>query len=199
VLSRLFSQKAGEPATFDMVVRGRPIEIAVRRNAAARRITLRVKNPTGQVVLTLPKRVPLVHGRSFALRQVDWIADRLQSVPEAVPFARGKIIPLRGVPHRLVWRGVRGVTRNVGHEPGRVRVVGEGGALARQLARYLRRREIICSGDPASSRCRLDGDDLASLIVTAGGARAAEDAPSDLIEAEDQARAERAGLWQRER
>ncbi|ACK81640.1 PBP1A family penicillin-binding protein [Methylorubrum extorquens] len=78
-------------------------------------------------------------------------------------------------------------------------VVGEGGALARQLARYLRRREIICSGDPASSRCRLDGDDLASLIVTAGGARAAEDAPSDLIEAEDQARAERAGLWQRER
>ncbi|CAX22333.1 Penicillin-binding protein 1A [Methylorubrum extorquens DM4] len=78
-------------------------------------------------------------------------------------------------------------------------VVGEGGALARQLARYLRRREIICSGDPASARCRLDGDDLASLIVTAGGARAAEDAPSDLIEAEDQARAERAGLWQRER
>ncbi|MCP1551392.1 MULTISPECIES: PBP1A family penicillin-binding protein [Methylorubrum] len=78
-------------------------------------------------------------------------------------------------------------------------VVGEGGALARQLARYLRRREVICSGDPASVRCRLDGDDLASLIVTAGGARAAEDAPSDLVEAEDQARAERAGLWQRER
>ena len=78
-------------------------------------------------------------------------------------------------------------------------VVGEGGALARQLARYLRRREVICSGDPSSARCRLDGDDLAALIVTAGGARASEDAPPDLIEAEDQARAERAGLWQRER
>ena len=78
-------------------------------------------------------------------------------------------------------------------------IVGEGGALARQLARYLRRREVICSGDPSSARCRLDGDDLAALIVTAGGARASEDAPPDLIEAEDQARAERAGLWQRER
>ncbi|MDV2986409.1 UNVERIFIED_CONTAM: PBP1A family penicillin-binding protein [Methylobacteriaceae bacterium AG10] len=78
-------------------------------------------------------------------------------------------------------------------------VVGEGGALARQLARYLRRREVICSGDPSSARCRLDGDDLAALIVTAGGARASEDAPPDLVEAEDQARAERAGLWQRER
>ena len=77
-------------------------------------------------------------------------------------------------------------------------VVGERGALARQLARYLRRREVVCSGE-AEMRCRLDGDDLAALIVTAGGARATEDAPPDLVEAEDQARAERAGLWQRER
>jgi penicillin-binding protein 1A len=77
-------------------------------------------------------------------------------------------------------------------------VIGEGGALARQLARYLRRREVVCSGD-TEMRCRLDGDDLAALIVTAGGARATEDAPPDLVEAEDQARAERAGLWQRER
>ncbi|MFF8800933.1 MULTISPECIES: PBP1A family penicillin-binding protein [unclassified Methylobacterium] len=102
---------------------------------------------------------------------------------------------LRGVPE-IVDTGtlaIRGRTVRL------LGVVGEGGALARQLARYLRRREIICSGDPASARCRLDGDDLASLIVTAGGARASDDAPSDLIEAEDQARAERAGLWQRER
>lgn len=84
-------------------------------------------------------------------------------------------------------------------------VDGEGGALARQLARYLRRREVICApeagGDAgaAALRCRIDGDDLASLILTAGGARAAEDAPADLLAAEEQARSERAGLWRRER
>ncbi|TXN20249.1 PBP1A family penicillin-binding protein [Methylobacterium sp. WL9] len=80
-------------------------------------------------------------------------------------------------------------------------VSGEGGALARQLARYLRRREVACAPDPAGGamRCRIDGDDLASLILTAGGARATEDAPQDLLEAEDQARSERAGLWSRER
>lgn len=142
VLSPFFSQKAGEPATFDMIVRGRPIEIAVRRNAAARRITLRVKNPTGQVVLTLPKRVPLTHGQSFALRQVDWIADRLATVPEAVPFVRGKIIPLRGVPHRLVWRGVRGITKIEPHEPGRVRTIGVYGPeehFSRRVLDFLKR------------------------------------------------------------
>src|ERR1700754_2010732 len=75
VLRRLFSHEAHEPASFDVIVRGRPVEVAVRRNAAARRITLRVKNATGQVVLTLPKRASLVHGQDFASRQVDWIAD----------------------------------------------------------------------------------------------------------------------------
>ena len=82
-------------------------------------------------------------------------------------------------------------------------VEGEGGALARQLARYLRRREVSCaapSGTDTGSgllRCQIDGDDLASLILTAGGARAAEDAPADLLAAEEQARSERAGIWGR--
>jgi endonuclease YncB( thermonuclease family) len=111
--------------------------------------------------------------------------------PASTP-ATGEV---RGVPE-VVDTGTLTIRGRTVHLLG---VVGEGGALARQLARYLRRREVVCSGDPASSRCRLDGDDLAALIVTAGGARASEDAPSDLIEAEDQARAERAGLWQRER
>lgn len=102
---------------------------------------------------------------------------------------------VRGVPE-VIDTGTLSIRGRTVHLLG---VVGESGALARQLARYLRRREVVCSGDPTALRCRLDGDDLAALIVTAGGARATEDAPSDLVEAEDQARAERAGLWQRER
>ncbi|WP_027172225.1 PBP1A family penicillin-binding protein [Methylobacterium sp. 10] len=87
-------------------------------------------------------------------------------------------------------------------------VDGERGALARQLARYLRRRDVVCApaanggadeAQPTGLRCQIDGDDLASLILTAGGARASEDAPSDLLAAEEQARSERAGLWRRER
>ena len=71
--------------------------------------------------------------------------------------------------------------------------------LARQLASYLRRREVVCTGvsDSATARCRIEGDDLAALILAAGGARASEDAPADLLGAEEQARAERVGLWGR--
>jgi penicillin-binding protein 1A len=78
-------------------------------------------------------------------------------------------------------------------------VDGERGHLARQLANYLRRREVVCTGvsESATARCRIEGDDLAALILAAGGARAAEDAPPDLLGAEEQARAERVGLWGR--
>ncbi|MDP4001992.1 PBP1A family penicillin-binding protein [Methylobacterium sp. NEAU K] len=78
-------------------------------------------------------------------------------------------------------------------------VVGERGHLARQLASYLRRREVVCGGgaDGAASRCQIEGDDLAGLILAAGGARASDDAPPDLLGAEEQARAERVGLWGR--
>lgn len=78
-------------------------------------------------------------------------------------------------------------------------VEGEGGALARQLARYLRRREVVCALGGDGMRCRIEGDDLAALILAAGGARATENAPPDLLAAEEQARAERVGLWGRER
>ena len=58
---------------------------------------------------------------------------------------------------------------------------------------------MVCSGvsDGPTARCRIEGDDLAGLILAAGGARASEDAPPDLLGAEEQARAERVGLWGR--
>ncbi|MGU3540197.1 PBP1A family penicillin-binding protein [Methylobacterium sp. A54F] len=103
----------------------------------------------------------------------------------------------RGVPEvidtgTLAFRGK--VVRLAGVE-------GEGGALARQLARYLRRREVTCgaAAEDGGQRCQLDGEDLASLILAAGGARASDSAPADLLAAEEQARSERAGLWRRER
>ena len=75
-------------------------------------------------------------------------------------------------------------------------IQGEGGRLATQLARFLRRREVVC--DPAQGdarRCHLGGEDLSEMILAAGGARARPDAPPDLLSAEEQARASRLGIW----
>ncbi|GJE10736.1 MULTISPECIES: PBP1A family penicillin-binding protein [Methylobacterium] len=105
-------------------------------------------------------------------------AGEVRGVPEVIDTGT---LTLRGRPVRLLG------------------VEGERGHLARQLASYLRRREVVCTGvsDSATARCRIEGDDLAALILAAGGARASEDAPADLLGAEEQARAERVGLWGR--
>ena len=88
-----------------------------RRRPTAKRITLRVSNATGEVVLTIPERTDLDIAQRFADSHGDWIATRLAKVPTRVTFEPGALVPLRGVPHRIVhWSSVRGVDAG-DHEP----------------------------------------------------------------------------------
>ena len=71
-----------------------------------------------------------------------------------------------------------------------------GGRAARELARYLRRRDVTCSpADGATYRCSVDGDDLATTILANGGSEATPDAPPDLAAAQQAAQEERRGIW----
>jgi penicillin-binding protein 1A len=67
----------------------------------------------------------------------------------------------------------------------------------RALARFLRRREVICepSGTPDHYRCNVEGQNLSQVILSNGGARAAPDAAAELLAAEDEARSARLGIW----
>ena len=80
-------------------------------------------------------------------------------------------------------------------------VEGLDGRFARELGRFLRRRDITCepTGPAEIHRCQVDGQDLSTVILAAGGARAAADAPPEMVQAEDEARASRSGLWRRRR
>jgi membrane peptidoglycan carboxypeptidase len=79
-------------------------------------------------------------------------------------------------------------------------VEGEGGRGARELARFLRGREVVCEpvvGGGDAHRCNVNGDDLSETILLNGAARATPEATPELVAAEDRARAERVGLWRR--
>ncbi|MEH3146890.1 MAG: PBP1A family penicillin-binding protein [Methylobacterium frigidaeris] len=80
-----------------------------------------------------------------------------------------------------------------------VGVDGLGGRNARELGRYLRRRDVACTpaGEGDGFRCILDGQDLSELILFNGGGRAAADATPELLAAEEQARSNRIGIWRR--
>lgn len=86
--------------------------VAVKRRATARRFTLRVSNATGEVAMSVPERADIVLARHFAQAHAGWIATRVAKLPGRVAFSAGALVPVRGVPHRIVhWSSVSGPTR----------------------------------------------------------------------------------------
>ena len=83
--------------------------IRLRRHRRARRYTLRIHPSDREAILTIPPRGTIAEAKDFAQRHGGWIAARLGRLPKAAPFLPGTVVPLRGVPHRLVHRaGERG-------------------------------------------------------------------------------------------
>jgi predicted metal-dependent hydrolase len=79
---------------------GAPLTVRTSRNT--RRMSLRVNAPEGEVVLVLPPGVAAAKGLLFLLEKRDWIATRRATLPARVPFAEGTLVPLFGVPHRIL-------------------------------------------------------------------------------------------------
>jgi predicted metal-dependent hydrolase len=100
-----------DPPHLEVAYAGRSFRVALKRRPTARRITLRVSNATGEVVLTLPEHAELGAARRFADAHGGWIASRLERVPRRVAFKHGATVPFRGVPHRVAhWSNIGGGT-----------------------------------------------------------------------------------------
>lgn len=80
--------------------------VEVRRHPRARRLTLRVSRTRRAVIVTLPEQCDLGEAGTFLHRHIDWVRERLGTIPEPVPFVDGATIPLRGEPHRIVCTGM---------------------------------------------------------------------------------------------
>jgi hypothetical protein len=82
-----------------------PVE--VRRHPGARRLTLRVSRTRRAVIVTLPVQCDLGEAGSFIDRNIEWVRERLSSIPMPVPLADGVLMPLRGEFHSVVFTGKR--------------------------------------------------------------------------------------------
>jgi predicted metal-dependent hydrolase len=105
----LLYRRPSEPQAIEIIFDRAIYLVRLRRHRQARRYTLRIQSATREVVLTIPPRGTLKEAREFAQKHGGWIAARLDRLPKAAPFANGIVVPLRGIPHRIVHRGaVRG-------------------------------------------------------------------------------------------
>ncbi len=140
-LRALLYRRPTEPQAIEIVFEKAMYLVRLRRHRQARRYTLRIHAATREVVLTMPPRGSLKEAKDFAQKHGGWIAARLGRLPKAAPFAHGTIVPLRGVPHRIVHRrAARGTawTENNGGER-LLCVAGEAPHVDRRIADFLKR------------------------------------------------------------
>src|SRR6516225_8990518 len=105
----LLYRRPAEPSSLLVKHGSQVFAIRVRRHRRARRYTLRIHPSDREAILTMPPRGTIVDAKDFAHRHGGWIAARLGRLPKAAPFLPGIVVPLRGVPHRIVHRaGERG-------------------------------------------------------------------------------------------
>lgn len=138
----LLYRRPAEPSRL-LVKHGSQIySIRLRRHRRARRYTLRIHPSDREAILTMPPRGTIVEAKDFAQRHGAWIAARLGRLPKAAPFLPGTVVPLRGIPHRIVHRaGIRGTVWTEMRDSGEkiICVAGDIAHIERRVHDFLKR------------------------------------------------------------
>src|SRR4249920_2271570 len=149
----LLYRRPAEPATVLVKHGSQYFAIRLRRHRRARRYTLRIHPTDREAILTMPPRGTLVEAKEFARLHGGWIAARLGRLPKAAPFQIGTVVPLRGVPHRIVHRaGERGTVWPETRDSGEKILCVAGGVehIDRRVRDFLKRearRNLIKASD----------------------------------------------------
>ncbi len=124
--------------TGRLIIGGQSVPLTFRRNAKAKRLILRLDSKTGGAVVTLPKGAFESEGLRFAKSKADWIAGRLERLPESIPFTDGATVPLLGIDHIIRHCPDKRGTAWV--EGGEIQVAGRPEFLPRRVADFLKKR-----------------------------------------------------------
>ncbi len=126
-----------------LAIAEREVPLVFKRDGRAQRIILRLDYGASRIVVVRPKRTSRQEAKRFVLSNRDWIAERIDQLPESIPFVHGTVFPFLGSPHRVRHRpNARGV---VWCEEQEIHVAGHEEHLQRRVSDWLRleaRREI---------------------------------------------------------
>ncbi len=107
-----------------------------KRNARARRVSLRIDPRAGHVVVTLPPRAGRRQGMALLTTHAAWVMERLAALSPPIAFAPGVEVPLAGVPH--VIRHKPEALGGAWLEPGAIVAAGQEDFLPRRVGDFLR-------------------------------------------------------------
>ena len=138
--SALFNRgaKAGDPPTI--VVDGRSWPVRLVRHAAARNYRLVLDSNRGELRLTLPRRASERRALIWANEQHDWLAAQADKAPEIIAIGPDAVLPLFGVPRRIVWDGR--LPRRIEVYPDQLIVGGPLEQVGKRVERWIKRQAL---------------------------------------------------------
>ncbi|MEM7006670.1 MAG: SprT family zinc-dependent metalloprotease [Pseudomonadota bacterium] len=118
---------------------GQDVPVRLEVNPRAKRLILRLDQKNREAVAVAPSQRQLKAAAAFAEQRLDWIASRLEAVPEAKALTEGAIIPLRAVPTRITAEGTGRLPKLISGDPQTLSLPGAPETLAARALRYLKR------------------------------------------------------------
>ena len=101
---------------------------------------LRVDRRTGEVVLTVPRRVSRRKALEWAGGHREWVEKQLAAISPEQPLGPGSLVPLFGEPHRVEWNAA--LPRTPRRDGGLILAGGPPEGLDARLVRWLRREAL---------------------------------------------------------
>jgi predicted metal-dependent hydrolase len=121
-------------------VGGRSLALETVRSDRASRLTLRIGRDGRTARITAPPHVRERDLMDFLARNLGWLENKLAAYPERPVLRAGVKVPIKGVPHLIVWHSGRGVTKLFQGDTGpEIHVYGVEGSVARRIADYLKK------------------------------------------------------------
>lgn len=114
--------------------------LRIKPSVRARALRLRVDTRTGEVLLTVPRRVSQRKALEWAAGHRDWVEAQLARIVPPAALAPGETVPLYGIPHRIDWSPER--PRLVQAEAGSLIIGGPREGVEARLLRWLRRHAL---------------------------------------------------------
>jgi hypothetical protein len=142
--AKLFARAMADGSRFDL----EGLDVRLRVNPRARRISLRIDARTGEAVATAPSARRLGDAVAFARSRRDWLASRLASRLQAPRLEAGDTITVFGAAHVLRPDG-----RRARLAPGVLSGCGEGDVDTQLVVRAVRRAALDFFVARAEAHC----------------------------------------------
>ena len=151
-----------EEPTID--VAGRLLPLQIRRNARARRLTLRLAPDGAAVLVTLPRWTPTAEAMAFARSRTDWLEQQIARIPVRATIANGASFPFRGTP--VTVRHDPAQRRRVTLDDGDVWVGGPHENIQARLGRWLRHEALALVTADLAHYCDRAGHAVPQLALS---------------------------------